>query len=90
MNSVFLNGYGMMVYLESKAKQAGNYASSMSRLHPEHIHWNSVHPSASGGLHEAEQQARATLFMTFLRLDVFEARRGELLELLRRTSVFVL
>lgn len=90
VNSLFLNGYGMMLYLESKAKQAGNYASSMSHLHSEYIHWNSVHHGASGALYEAEQQARVTLFMTFCRLDVFEARRGELLELLRRTSIFVL
>lgn len=51
VNSLFLNGYGMMFYLESKAKQAGNYASSMSHLHSESIHWNSVHHGASGALY---------------------------------------
>lgn len=45
-------------------------------------------PPVLQGVCEAEQQARVTLFMTLLRLDVFEARRGEPLKLLRSTSVF--
>jgi len=50
VNSVFLNGSGMMFYLESKAKQADDYASSTSHLRSERIHWSRVHPCASGGL----------------------------------------
>lgn len=50
VNSVFLNGYGLMFYLESKGKQADNHASSPSHLRSERIHWSRVHPSASGGL----------------------------------------
>lgn len=40
-------------------------------------------------LYEGEQQTGVTLFVTLLTLDVFEARKGDLLELLRRTSIFV-